>query len=198
MTRVDLNQRERAVLLTLLAEGRELTNAQLQEAGGVRLDGEPRRRLNEHGLVDSRKVGRGFVHEISDAGTAWCTQELGATRPDRAGYLGGALYAILHGIERTGIPLSELFPYRPDPQARIRDAVARLTEPGGWVGLSRLRKELADLSRGDVDAALTDLAVSPGVHLQSEPNTKALTAADHEAAVTVAGEPRHMIMIENG
>ncbi|MEQ3552982.1 hypothetical protein WIS52_21155 [Pseudonocardia nematodicida] len=194
----ELNQQERAVLFTLLAEGRELTNAQLHDAGGVRLDGAPRRRLNDRKLVESTRVGRAYVHELTDDGAAWCTAELSAERPARAGYLGGAFYAVLRGLGRSGVPLAELFPYRPDVEREIRHAYGRLAGPGEWVGLPRLRDEIGTGSRSDIDAALGTLAVAPGVHLQAEPNRRALTDRDREAAIVVGGEERHMIMIENG
>jgi chromosome segregation and condensation protein ScpB len=63
-----LTLRERATLLALMAEARELTNAELREIAGFTLDGRPRRRLNEQKLVTSRKLGRSFTHELTDDG----------------------------------------------------------------------------------------------------------------------------------
>ncbi|MDL5159270.1 hypothetical protein [Actinomycetospora termitidis] len=207
MSRDELRVKERAVLLTLLAEGRELTNAQMQEAGGVRLDGEERRRLNDRKLVTSTRVGRGYSHELTDDGVAWCTAELTGRRPVRSGTLGGALYAILRALGRTGTPLAELFPYRPEvaaaptdtataPVDSVREAYDRLAAPGEWVGLDRLRAEVNGLAREAVDAALLDLAERPGVHLQEEPNRKALQDRHRDAAIVLGGLERHMIMIE--
>lgn len=192
-----LTPRERATLLVLLAEGRELSNAQLREAAGFALDGEARRRLNGAKFVTSRRVGRTYVHELTDDGAARCTEELSATRPPRAGHLGGALYAVLAGLGRTGTPLADLFPFRPDVERSVRSAYARLADgPGAWVGLVRLREELGDLPRAAVDAELERLASAPGVHVQAEPNRKALTDEHRAAAVRFGGDDRHMIMIE--
>jgi hypothetical protein len=194
-----LTMRERAALLALMAEARELTNAELRTAAGFTLDGTPRRRLNEQKLVTSRKVGRSFAHELTDDGWAWCTAELSAQRPDRAGYLGGACYALLAGlgrrVARSGQQLSDIF--QPDAGKQIRSAYLRLAKgPGAWVGLAELREELFGVSREAVDAELERMASTPGVHVQAESNQKTLTEADRAAAVRFGGDERHLLMIE--
>jgi hypothetical protein len=202
-----LNLTERAVLLALLAEARPLTNAELHASAGVKLEGASRIKLNDLKLVTTEKVGRAFVFELTDDGAAWCQDELGNERPGRAGPGGGALYAILGGLQRylqrTGQQLSDLFrPTEPelDLEARIRAAYQRLSARSGstWVGLVALRLELPDDARGDVDAALQQLSRQPGVHVQAEANQQALTDADREAAVHFGGSSRHLLKIENG
>jgi len=205
-SRPDLAVRERAALFLLLAEGRELSTAEVRELGGPDITGEVRRRLNELKLVASEKVGRGFRHEITDDGAAWCTTELGMERPARGGVMAGAFYAVLRGLARTNIPLAELFPYRgavtgptETTEGQIRAAYARaVASPGGWLDLARLRSELPDLERAELDSELERLAATEGVHLEGESNQKALTDADRAAAVRFGGDDRHMIMIEAG
>jgi hypothetical protein len=201
-----LTTKERAVLLALLAEARPVTNAELRAAASLGLDGASRRKLNDLKLVTSEKVGRSFVHELTDDGWAWCAKELGAERPERAGSMGGALYAVLAGLQRylqrTGHLLSELFqPAEPDvdTETRIRSAYRKLSSASGspWVGLAALRAELADVTREDVDAALQQLSRQPGIHVQAEANQQALIDADHEAAVRFGGSSRHLLKIEN-
>ena len=190
---------ERAALIVLLAEGRRLTNAQLEEAGGFRLVGPARRRLVEDKLVTCERAGRSYAFELTDDGAAWCTAESASTRPPQARPLGGALYAVLRGLARTDTPLSDLFPYRADAEQGIRAAYSRLADgPGDWVGLVRLREELDGLDRAEVDAALERMAATPGVHVQAESNQRALTDAHRAAAVRFGGDDRHMIMIEAG
>ncbi len=194
-----LTVRERATLLVLLAEGRVLTNADLRVVAGFTLDGEPRRRLNERKLVTSRKVGRTYAHELTDDGAAWCTAELTSDRPQRAGYLGGALYSLLRGLGRLATPLAEIFPAQNDVEEEIRAAYVRLRpSAGSWVGLAALRTELAGVPREVLDDALERLASTDGVHVQAEPNQQALTTADRAAAAHFGGDDRHMIMIEGG
>ncbi len=195
-----LTLRERATLLALMAEARELTNAELRAVAGFALDGVPRRRLNEQKLVTSRKVGRGFAHELTDDGWAWCREELTATRPDRAGYGGGALYALLAGVERylarSGLQLSDAF--QPDVEKQVRGAYLQLARPGSWVALAALREQLPDVPRAAVDTELERLAATPGVHVRAASDQKALTDADHAAAVHFGGDDRHLLMIEAG
>lgn len=191
-----LTTRERVTLLALMAEAREVTNTELQAAAGVRLDGEARRRLNDRKLVTSTRPGRSFVHELTDDGWAWCRAELAASRP--AGPGAGVLYAMLAGmdryLDRAGLQLSDVF--RPDVERQIRGAYARLAKPGVWVGLGALREALPGAARDEVDVELERMAGTPGVHVQAEPNQKALTEADRAAAVRFGGDDRHMLMIE--
>jgi hypothetical protein len=199
-SRTELSVPATGALLTLLAEGRPLTNAQLAEAGAPRLTGETRRRLNEAKLVESTRVGRGFTHEITDDGVARCRDLLTAPTPPRAGSLGGALFAVLRGLGRTGIPLAEIFPSRPaevSVEDRIRGAYRELaTYEGEFVHLHPLRVRLADLDRAALDEVLVRLAEVRGVHFSAEPDTGSLSADERAAAVRLGGEDRHMIMVE--
>ena len=189
---------ERAALLALMAEARELTNAELHAVAGFTLTGEPRRRLVERKLVTSRRVGRSYAHELTDDGWAWCTEELDAGPPARAGSLGGALYALLAGLKRhvaRGGQLYEIF--QPDVEKMIRNAYAELAKrPGDWVGLADLRERLAGVARADLDAELERMATIPGVYVQAGADQKSLTAADHAAAARFGGDDRHFLMIE--
>jgi hypothetical protein len=198
-----LNLKERAVLLALLAEARPMTNAELYDSAGLKLDGASRLRLNDLKLVTSEKVGRSFIHEITDDGAAWCTAELTAERPLRSGAGGGALYTILGGLhrylQRTGQVLADVFkPAEPDLETRIRTAYSTLTARTGstWVGLAALRVELAGADREEMDAALQRLSREPGVHVQAEANQQVLTLADHDAAVRFGGSSRHLLKID--
>jgi hypothetical protein len=193
-------------MFALLAQGRPLTNPQLREATGLTLDGENRRKLNDLKLVASEKVGRSFVHELTDDGAVWCENELPSERPDRAGAAGGALYAILGGLhrylQRTGQRLVDLFPAaepKSELESRIRTAYSKLSSLSGlpWVGLAKLRAELSDVPRDELDRALEELSWQPGVHVQAEANQQALTDADREAAVRFGGSSRHLLKIEN-
>ena len=205
MSAQSLNLKERAVLLALLAEARPLTNAELKAAAGVTLDGASRHKLNDLKLVSTVKEGRAFVHELTDDGAVWCDSELGADRPDRAGPGGGALYAVLAGLQRylkrTGERLSDLFQPAEDDdlEAQIRSAYSQLSKDSesSWVAIAALRGELAGASRDDVDAALRNMSKLPGVHLQAEANQQALTEADHDAAIRFGGSSRHLLKIEN-
>jgi hypothetical protein len=119
-----LGVKERAALLALMAEAREVSNPELERIAGFRLDGKELRTLRARRLVDShRSAGnRPYVHLLTDDGWAWCAAELAAERPARAGSAAGALYAVLAGLgrylARSDLRLSDVFgsdPAGPEP-----------------------------------------------------------------------------------
>lgn len=212
MTDKPLGMPERAALLTLMAEARELTNPELNELIGVTLTGRSRQDLLRRHLITSRKVGRAFAHELTDKGWNWCADELAGSAPQRAGSGGRALYAVLAGLdrylERTNLKLADVFlpatyaapepePEEPDVADLIRAAYRRLARAhGDWVSLTDLRALLPDVDRGEVDAALRRMSRTPRVNIVPAANQKALTAEDRAAAVRIGLTDCHLIAIE--
>lgn len=88
----------------------------------------------------------------------------------------------------------------PDPpglEARIRMAYQELsTKPQDWIRLARLRPLLGGADKSDVDKALITMMRSGAVYLVPDSNRKVLTGADHEAAIRIGGEDKHLIAIE--
>ncbi len=206
VTPSDLTGTERAVLLILMAESRPVPNPDLL-ALGPKLDKPARDRLNDLGLIESERTGGRFVHELTDRGWHLCREILSAGAPPRSSGPAKTLYTVLGAVERylnhADLSLADVFGYPPDVQTAvptenlIRNAYAKLTtRPGGWVGLAHLRSELTDASRPDVDAALHTLYRAPGVSLIREENQKALTSVDHDAAIMIGGQNKHLIAIE--
>lgn len=190
---------QRCVLLVLLAEARELTNAELSGLGGLRLEKPQREQLNALGLIASTKVGRTYAHELTDRGAVWCADEMNAPRPARSGPAGGALYAVLGGLRRyldgSGQVVAEIF--RPDVPSRVVAAYAAAAKGGAHpIRLAVLRERLADVSRDDFDVAIEQLARRSGTHVRSEADQKTLTQRDHDAAVVLGGTARHLLTIE--
>ncbi len=199
MSEERLTMRERAALLVLMAEARELTNAELLELAGFTIDGACRRRLNDLGLVVSTKSGRAYVHDLTDEGALRCQDELSAQRPARTGSAGGALYAVLAGLRRhlesTGGTLGELF--TPDLCHRVETTYRALApRHGDPVPLRVLRERLDDVPAEQLDLALKVLADRPGVHLWAEADQKSLTDDDRQAALVLGGSARHILVIE--
>jgi hypothetical protein len=195
-----LTAQERLALLALMAAAREVDNKELLAIAGVKLDGAPRRRLNELKLVDSRKVGRSLRHLLTDRGWRRCADELAAPRPPRAGSYGGVLFAVLQGLhrysEQAGPRLAEIF--TPDVEQMIRGAYLALArgESAAPVRLSALREQLPDVQDKVLDAELTRMAELPGVHLREEVNQQLLSDDDRRAAIRLGGEDRHNLQIE--
>ena len=85
------------------------------------------------------------------------------------------------------------------PPVDDRSAYADLApRPGGWVSLTRLRAELSDADRGDIDTALRTLYRAAGVSLIPEENQKVLTTEDRHAAVLIGDQSKHLIAIGHG
>ncbi|SEF21502.1 hypothetical protein SAMN05421837_101900 [Amycolatopsis pretoriensis] len=210
-----LGHKQTAAMFTLMVLGREVPNQELQEVVGFTLTGKDRTNLNTLGYVESEPTGprKSFVHVLSDSGWAWCEKELAAGDPPPPrgqSTLASALYVLLGGLNeylaRENKRLSHVFGPAEAPtveatpagdlEDRIRVAYRELVkEPRGWVGLVDLRPKLG-APAAEVDAVLKKLSSAGKVHLVPEDNRKALTAADHEAAIRIGGEDNHFVSFE--
>jgi hypothetical protein len=204
---------EQAVLLVLMAEARPVRNPELSTLG-PELKADKRKRLVDKGLIQITMDGRAMVLELTDDGWATCAKLLGAETPDKPSGQGKALYTVLRALRRyldredlapgdvflpldAHAPAGDSDPLGDDIEAKVRSAYVRLAAyEGGWVDLVRLRAELSDVSKPDLDDALTQMYRVPGVSLVREDNQKTLTAADHAAAVEIGNQPKHMIAIQ--
>lgn len=201
----DLSVKERAVLFALLGEARELSNPQLEERVGFRLTGKERRTLNDRKLVESRRAGRTYAHELSDAGWHWCAMELSAGPKGGATSMERALYAVLGGLARhladTEQTLADVFRWRAgaDIDELIMTAYHGLASgPGEFVKIRELRARLADIAHSDLDSALERLYRARQVNLVSQANQQILMEADRRSALMVGGEHKHMISVPPG
>jgi hypothetical protein len=210
----ELTGTEQAVLLVLMAEARPVRNPELVTLG-PKLEKDKRDRLNHRGLIETTTVDRVLVHELTDRGWRLCAKLIGTETPARSSGQGKALYTLLRGLRRhfdredlapgdVFLPLDDSPPEGdPDPlgddvEAKVRAAYVRLAaRAGGWVDLVRLRGELPDVSKQELDAALTRMYRTPGVSLIPEENQKTLTAEDRAAAVEIGDQDKHLIAIEN-
>jgi hypothetical protein len=96
-----LSTQDLSALFALMGAARGISNTELQELAGFRIDGQLRRTLNERRLVTSTRQGNEpFVHELTDAGWKRLEAELAGERPDDSGHLGGAFYMVLDGLCR--------------------------------------------------------------------------------------------------
>lgn len=197
------------MLLVLMAESRPVANPELAELGPA-LDKSGRDKLNALGLIESERVGRRYVHDLTDRGWALCRDIVAAGPPRGSTGPAKTLYTVLGALgrylQRSEVSLAELFWPAEDATAaigtaqtaqdRLRAAYARLApRPGGWVRLTEIRAAVAD-TRADVDAALTVLYRTPGVSVIPEEDQKKLTPEDRAAAVIIGDRPKHLIAIE--
>lgn len=201
-----LGHKQIAAMLTLMAVNRDLSNPQLRDLVGFTLTGREREQLNDLKLVESQ--GRPFVHTLTDAGWAWCERELAKKKPERRpnSVLGVTLYVILGGLgeylRREHLRLANVFEpaveLTPDEiERRVRIAYGKLARsPRDWVRLAELRPMLGDAPTRDADAVLKQLSRTRQAHLVPESDRRALTPADHDAAIRLGGEDNHLISIE--
>ena len=201
----ELTGTEQAVLLVLMAESRAVPNPELQRLGPD-LKKPVRDRLNRLKLIKTTPGKPSMVHELTDDGWELCGTLFGADAPPKPSGQGKALYTLLRAMrrhfDREDLQLSDVFLPSDDAdgdlQSRVRESYSRLARhPGAWVGLARLRAELADVPRIALDATLTRMYRIPGVSLIPEENQKTLTAADRDAAVQIGDQDKHLIAIEN-
>jgi|SRR5580658_2045817 hypothetical protein len=200
-----LSAKERAALFALMAEGRKLSNPELEERAGFRLDGKERRRLNDLNLVESDKPGRAYEHELTKMGWQWCADELSAGPDRRDTSLERALYVILgrlgRYLERSEQTLEDIFTDKPaappaDMESRIKAGYRELAgKPGEFVKLSELRLKLPDVSSADLDSTLDRMYRRQRINLVAQANQEALSDADRESALLIGGAHKHLISI---
>nr|BFE53267.1 hypothetical protein GCM10017745_66940 [Saccharothrix mutabilis subsp. capreolus] len=190
--------------------GRAVSNKELEDHVGFRLSGQERIELNSLQFVDSHKEGSLFVHKLTARGLEWCAQELRAKTPPppaARSRLVRPLYVLLDTLgqylRHNGLHLTDVFGAHEgdltseEIQHRIITVYRGLARaPRDWVGLVELRPMLGDIPVAEVDAVLKELSRTGQAHLVPESNRKALTPADHEAAIRIGGEDNHLISIE--
>jgi hypothetical protein len=207
----ELTGTEQAVLLVLMAQAAPVRNPELA-ALGPKLDKDNRDRLVRLGLIEVGTVDRAMSLELTDRGWATCAALIGTDAPPRPSGQGKALYTVLQGLrrylDRADLAPSDVFVALDDDaiddatenivETQVRDAYVRLAaHAGGWVDLVRLREELSDVSRPELDAALTRMYRLPGISLIPEENQKTLTDQDRAAAVAIGDQDKHLIAIES-
>ncbi|MCZ4560662.1 hypothetical protein O4160_07395 [Rhodococcus sp. IEGM 1401] len=220
MSTEDLNGTEAAVLLVLMAEASPVKNSELRGMG-PELAKPSRDKLKNAGLIEVNASVRPMTLELTDKGWRTCGELIGGEPPARSTGAGKAMFTILAGLrrwlDRTDSRPADVFSPRGDKaapdepatdekavdsdtvdiEASIRAAYARIArEPGSTVRLSRLRNELRDIPRTDLDDALARLRRAADVSLIPEENQKTLTDEERAAAVVVGNQQNHLLSIE--
>ena len=216
MSTDDLNGTEAAVLLVLMAEASPVKNSELKSMG-PELAKPSRDKLKNAGLIEVNSSVRPMTLELTDKGWRTCGELIGGEPPARSTGAGKAMFTVLAGLRRwldrsDSRPADVFSPRGDEPaaeekpdetanaddiEASIRGAYARLArEPGSTVRLSRLRNELRDIPRTDLDDALARLRRASDVSLIPEENQKTLTDEERAAAVVVGTQHNHLLSIE--
>jgi hypothetical protein len=197
-----LTVRDQVSLFALLVFARPVTNRDLRESAGMEMTAETVRNANpKNGArIAVKKRGAVNTYKLTPAGKSWCESALAAGRPDKAKFPAGVLFAVLESIglylARSDVKLNEFF--KPDIENWIRSAYRELTVrrgSGSWIRLADLRPWLDDIPQDTVDKALDRMIEQPDVQLMAQLNQRRLTEQDHDAAVVIGGEPRHLLRI---
>ena len=199
----ELTGNQQAVLLVLMAEARPVRNPELAVLG-PELKKQDRDELVRKSLIEVTTENRAMVLELTDRGWATCAAIIGADVPPRPSGQGKAMYTMLRALrryfDRADLAPADVFVAVDDAvdvEAQVRAAYVRLAaRSGGWVDLVRLRAELPEVSKHELDEALTQMHRAPDVTLIPEENQKTLTDADHDASVEIGNQARHLIAIE--
>jgi hypothetical protein len=203
-----LTPRDRLVLITLMIEGREVSNNDLHAVAGFRIEAPTRERLQKLDLITVRRPGRAYLCELSEEGWAWCRQEMKADAPARTDAGTRVLYRVMQSVtrhlERNGEAPSWVFQPSPveahaaaaDLAGRIRSVYHELAAvPGDWVRLLDLRGRLGDVSRTDLDTELLRLLDADEINLAPEAEQRNLSAGDREAALAIGGKDKHLLVV---
>ena len=192
---------ERAALIALMLEDREVPNTELKGVYGIDLRQPERDRLNKHGLIKTRNEGRKLFHKITKLGVHWCNTKLGDIQaPERSGPLPRAVFPLLCQISlnlrKHNLRFADLTGPG-DLEALIRAAYDELSDkPHGWVRLAALRARLDGADRSEVDKTLLDMTRTGLVHLAPDSDRRAVTDADRAAAIRVGRDDNHVLAIE--
>ena len=174
------------------------------------------------GLITVEKGKRGaFWLEVTDRGWRWAEEHLSDPLPDKS--FGGAfvlrawlsrLQAFMQArniglAEVLATPASDMSPdavEQPRPievldyrtlRERIRNAYLAIT--GGSFNtrarLSEIRERLPDIDRRTLDDTLKRMQSEEDASLMQFDNRVEITDADHDAALQIGSEPRHILWI---
>lgn len=192
----ELTPTDYAYLIILKAAGREISNNEMGEQYGVRLQSPDYAKLNGLGYVLSQTKRRPYTHILTKEGEKFLTGSLpvakakGSKRPTREEMLWAAMVA-----QHNDLPRIKDTPKR-GLDERIRAAYATVADGSGdWVSLAKVRPLLADVSKANVDKALEQLLDASDVRIEPEPNRHRIGRADREAAVRIGGEEMHKLAI---
>lgn len=200
---------EQAALIVLTLHG-ELPNPDLNNEWGIKLSPAGRARLNKAGLIETRTENRRLVHKITDAGIAWCEQELPVVEaPPRTGPKTRGCFEALRRmatyLQQQGIGLLDVLHQvdedTPVAEETLESLIHKVydqlkTKPQDWVRLAHLRPKLNGAGKDEVDDTLLSMTRTGLVHLAPDSDRRALTDDDHQAAIRIGKEDKHLVAIE--
>ncbi|MEU5152937.1 hypothetical protein [Glycomyces sp. NPDC021274] len=210
---VALSQRERLILLALLVHrpSIDVSIKELRSAFGFGIEKSERIHLIEAGFLTAiqAKGSTALLYTLTAAGRERSLAELSGEADPKSPLNLRVVYAVFNAVHRflrrNHLTADVVFDAKEDLSAEqideevsssIGDAYRKLAEGRSiWVPLRELRAALTDVPRNHLDETLTIMHSNKVIHLISESNRKALKPVDHEAALDIAGDPKHFLAI---
>ncbi|GAA0566484.1 hypothetical protein GCM10010172_57850 [Paractinoplanes ferrugineus] len=204
---------EYAFLLILRAEGRNISNSEMDELYHVRLVSPNYEKLNADGLVFTDKEKKPYRHRITEKGLAALRRPLPAeagpgeergagakrARGETKQLYWAAAVAQQRYIQNLRIDRDGAEPVDEEPvdlEGRVRETYAKLAgRAGAWVDLAALRPFFREVPKDELDKVLVHMLDASEVELEPDPLRGRVGPAQQEAAVRVNGEDRHKLAI---
>jgi hypothetical protein len=209
-----LSKAQSLVVFKLLFTGE--TPLQSKLAPALKLN--ERNELIASGLIrlEPRAKGRGKQVALTDQAWEWASQNL-KSELMVSKYATPALEAVLRRLDAflrarsltladvfqvtpvaEASPVSETAPGPPPLPERIRQACLALSHGGYRVAirLADLKQALPDAPWREIEAALLTMQQAAELSLQSIENPREISEVDHQAAIRILGQERHLIYLE--
>lgn len=202
-----LKQR-RALIQLAFREGR------VEKIGDLKpdLDAKLRAELVGRKLIEQKKGNRSIALELTDGGWRWVMENLDSELPAKeqvAGVLMNVLKSLAGFLRTNRIDIQDVISQRqvihrddstessaPSPKAELLSAAEALGGASApQIRLRDLRPKLWNYSRQQVDAAIRELQIEGAVSVIPIDLPTDIDENDREAAIEIAGKPRHAIVV---
>lgn len=172
-----------------------------------------RKTLLEAGFIEEEwrrkpKGGRAIYVQLTDKAWAWAGNHMDARLSHQSPAAGPILQAVLTQLQpvlkNRRITLAEIFgapkesPPGADPEQQLQEAYFHLSGGQGnvRVRLAQLRQKLDTIPRSKLDQLLLKLQREEKLVLSPLDDSREISPADQEAALSVAGFKRHIVYMQ--
>ncbi|MGC4070605.1 MAG: hypothetical protein QM784_39235 [Polyangiaceae bacterium] len=212
------NPKQALLLWRMLTATTEEERSPMQSKAKPELKPAERAELLRVGFLELDKQKRGARLVLTDTAWAWASSDnhvelLKSNSAIGATALEGLLRRLIPFLQAREISLGELFSETIAPkkerdaqdavaveeQSLVKERVERACrelfarKPGTAIRLTQLRAQLKEVPRSAVDAELARLHAAGRIALYRDDNCAAVTTDDERAALSVGGEPRHLL-----
>jgi hypothetical protein len=201
---IDLKPQQRRVLIQLAF----LKDNKVDKISDLKPNLDPKFRadLKRLKLIEEKKAGRGTSVALADAGWRWVMENLECELPAKeqvAPVLMDVLKALNGFLRANRFDIQDVIRQRPVvPPLSARDALLQAADELGGVNATQirlrdLRPKLSNFARPAVDAAIRELQIEEILSVIPIDLPTDIDDRDREAAIEIAGMPRHAIIVRN-